>query len=292
LVAGYGLSKILSFPTRQYDVIEITIPPPFVNQSVLIASSFTNGTNSSSSLSSIINPYLALNYFNALLSGPLPIPPFDFYVVVAKLISDNINSREVNLINTISGEIYGNLIQFGALHLSPYPSPLVDSYIEYMNKTSLTFKKVQVFKHTSESVAVQYIENHLDVRAWALIVFRDITSTTINYVIRQNYTTLPDTNTVTVTTVAGLNTLYQDYYLSGFLTLQNTVDHWAFLYTNTTGSSNSPICDVFPNMFDIPFPTVAYSQNQFYPQVGPLLGLALTSNYFNSKLIINSHSSL
>ncbi len=45
----------------------------------------------------------------------------------------------------------------------------------------------------------------------------------MNYVIRQNYTTLPNTNRVIEDDVIGLDTNFQNYFVSGFLTLQKSV---------------------------------------------------------------------
>jgi hypothetical protein len=133
------------------------------------------------------------------LKGPLPIPSFDAYVLSAKFIS-NVAGKSNRLSAVVKqsqfGMEFGNLLDLGDLHFSPYPSKETESLIDYFNTTTLTFKNLKIFRHSSEDVAVSYILNNLNRRTFALIVLREISVDTINYVIRQNYTTLPNTNQV------------------------------------------------------------------------------------------------
>jgi len=110
-------------------------------------------------------------------------------------------------------------------------------------------------------------------------VLRQITPEKVNYVIRQNYTTLPNTNQVIEDASIGLNTDYLNYIFSGFLTLERAVNEWAFQYTNAIAGDSNPFapseCTGPPTITMVPFPTPAYNQNPFYNQVGFLLGLAI-----------------
>ncbi len=65
-----------------------------------------------------------------------------------------------------------------------------------MNKTYSTFSTIPVYTHTSESAGIDYILDHLDRPTLALIVLRQVTPQKVNYVIRQNYTVLPNTNLI------------------------------------------------------------------------------------------------
>lgn len=148
---------------------------------------------------------------------------------------------------------FGNLLDFGDLHFSPYPSKEVNSLIQHFNETTTTFKTLKIFLHSSEDVAVKYILDNLDRRTFALIAIREISVDTINYVIRQNYTTLPNTNQVLNKLSRGLNREFEMYLLSGFLTLESTVDAWALNYSvrqrNPDASCRAPAVTV------VPFPT-------------------------------------
>jgi ABC-type multidrug transport system fused ATPase/permease subunit len=136
-----------------------------------------------------------------------------------------------------------------------------------------------VYIHDTEKEGVRYILDNLDSPALALIVLREITPEKVNYVIRQNYTTLPNTNQVIIDAVIGLNTEYLDYIFSGFLSLERAVNAWAFEYTNAISGESNPgaplSCTGPPEIAMVPYPTAAYNQNPFYQQVGFLLGLAI-----------------
>jgi hypothetical protein len=99
-------------------------------------------------------------------------------------------------------------LYFGDLHFAP-AGPLVTSFLEYMDSHHRTFGSIKYHVHQSEKAAVKYILSTLDTPALALIVLRQVTPEKVNYVIRQNYTTLPNTNIAVDRTTAGLNTEYQ-----------------------------------------------------------------------------------
>ena len=77
---------------------------------------------------------------------------------------------------------------------------------------------------------------------------------------------------------------FRSYYLSGFLTLQTTLDRFMFkraLPGDPSGDQSEEASEegfacVPPDVIGVPFPTAAYDQNLFYAAVGYLLGLAMT----------------
>jgi hypothetical protein len=215
------------------------------------------------------------------------------------------------------GRRFGNLLSSGALHFSP-EGPEVTSLIEYLNSTTTSFSSMVHHTHTSEKTAIDYIQNNLEEYALALIVLPEpgiFSSTNIQYKIRQNYTTLPNTNRVVNWISIGLDTEYQMYLLSGFLTLQKTIDMWAFRYSqedtsgfsdstnnvrSSTSSSTSSSSDslgeqpfqsqaeqrvcTHPEYWSMPYPTAAFDQNIFFQAVGFLLGLAMISELLDAKV--------
>ena len=77
------------------------------------------------------------------------------------------------------------------------PSGLqVDSLIGFLNRSYPNFRRIQVFIQSTESVGIDYIMNHLEEPTLALIVLRQISTVKVNYLIRQNYTTLPNFNLI------------------------------------------------------------------------------------------------
>lgn len=285
LVFGYGLSEITHYDAEMYASVNITIPPPWIN---------TNG-NSNIQLSGLFNS------LGDLLAGPLPIPSFDMFVFTSLAISSAVGDDRITSLATSSsfGQTYGNLLTLGTLHFAP-EGPEVDSLIQYLNETTATFQRLKYYKHQSENKAIRYIQNHLEEYTWALIVIHTIDPSNINYEIRLNYTTLPNTNEVVNWISIGLDTSYQRYYLSGFLSLQDVIDEWAFQHVNEMTAENAE-ADVSnatnrntcrkPAAISMPFPTAAFDQNIFFLAVGFLLGLAMTSmSYPHSRLLTISCS--
>jgi hypothetical protein len=272
LIFGYALSDILYYDEKIYTTVDIQIPPAGVS---------SDGTLDIAELyTSIVD----------ILSGPLTVPNFDAYITLSRTMSASLQSEELTsvLTNSEFGQKYGNLLTLGSIHFAPDSSE-VDSLIDYMNRTTTTFQNLNFQKHKSEGNAIQYIQNHLDEYTFALIVIHSISPEAINYEIRLNYTTMPNTNQIVNWITIGLDRDYQNYFLSGFLTLQSTIDDWAFNYTDglisssqdpkaiiSSNSSESRNCRK-PNPVTMPFPTAAFDQNLFYQAVGFLLGLAMTS---------------
>jgi hypothetical protein len=113
-----------------------------------------------------------------------------------------------------------------------------------------------------------------------------------------NSTTLPNTNEITKWVSIGLNRDYQKYYFSGHLTVQRTVNEFALWRLNNTNDSTSTSTSdesdrnrmlqsdqcVMPDtealdVYTLPMPTPAYSQNPFFTAVGFLLGLSIAMSF-------------
>ena len=266
LIAVYKISKVKHYGKARHDVIKFTIPPSFIDASVPVLKAIKS-----------VSPSKFLSSLQTTLNGPLPIPSFDTYVGAALYVRKNIYSSKVGYLDDkVYGGVYGNLLDIGALHFAPYPSPLVDAYIAHMSNSTKQFNSLTHYKHATEDAAISYIKGSTE-RVFALIVLRDITNKRINYLIRQNSSTVPNTNQITISGYSGgINTVYQEYYLSGFLTLQDSIDSWAFKYTGTLNSNLSGLCSKLPSIFGVPYPTNAYQLNQFYSKLSQLLGIALT----------------
>lgn len=95
---------------------------------------------------------------------------------------------------------------------------------------------------------------------------------------------------------------FRSYYLSGFLTLQTTLDRFMFNRALPAAASSeeqeerseerseehaSGFACVPPDVIGVPFPTAAYDQNLFYKAVGYLLGLAMTMVSQQWKLLLS-----
>jgi hypothetical protein len=280
LVLAFNLSKILKFDQTSYNEVKVSIPPDGLQRS-----NFKDG---------IVIDYqeLLITVTNAI-KGPLKIPPFDVYVLASKYLSDAASKYASLATTTTAGRSYSNLLYFGDLHFAP-KGHLVNSLIKYMNETHPTFKLLKYHIHVSEEAGVKYILNNLNPTTLALIVLRQIDNKKVNFVIRQNYTTLPNTNSIINRNSIGLDTSYQEYLFSGFLTLEKTINNWVFNFTSTNNINKLnnlntiPLeCTASPDPFLVAFPTYAYNQNPFYATVGFLLGLglAMSTLYPLSRLV-------
>ena len=98
----------------------------------------------------------------------------------------------------------------------------------------------------------------------------------VDFTIRMNYTTLPNTSRVTKWIARGLSRRYQRYYLSGFLTIQKTLADFVF---SVSGCDLTTPLPSSLDYFTMPMPTPSFEQNIFYTAVGYLLGLAISMGF-------------
>jgi ATP-binding cassette subfamily A (ABC1) protein 3 len=229
------------------------------------------------STGSILN---ARNFLDDLLKGPLPIPSFDAYVTASTALQNAIDPSVYNeLLNSFDyGRQWGNLFTLGAIHITP-AGDLADEFVQYLNSSTATFDgSITHHIHKDMAAGVAFIEDNIDERTWALLDLgstSSVSETLGDVSIRMNYTTLPNTNRVVNFVSLGLSTQYQRYYLSGFLTLQQTIMNFAL-----SRNEDCTIDSIGQNdMFGMPMPTAEYNQNVFYTAVGYLLGLAIAMGF-------------
>jgi ATP-binding cassette subfamily A (ABC1) protein 3 len=213
-----------------------------------------------------------------LLQSPTAIPSFESFAAVSIAISRAIGVESLPEVFTDSsyGRQWGNLLTLGTIHLSPTNS-FSDSFWGYLNRSYpalMATGLVQVRTHDTEGDALQFINANLDERTWALLDFSacSFEEQDFTFKIRMNYTTVPNTNEIVNYVSIGLNSDYQMYYMSGFLTLQRTINEFIF-------SENDQCDEDLSSIWSMPMPTAAYSQNPFFLAVGSLLGLTIVMAY-------------
>jgi hypothetical protein len=229
------------------------------------------------------------------LRNPLVVPSFAEYILLSRALSTAINVDDLPRVFADSsfGRQWGNLLTLGTLHLSPASSTVTQAFGNYLNESFPILMDQELVKmqwHETEGAALEYIdETNAAERTWALLDLTDWPtngdSMDVQYKIRMNYTTLPNTNEIIDFVSVGLNTEYQQYYLSGFLTLQQTLNEFAFSYTRQGDCLAS--VQTIGNVWSMPMPTAAFSQNVFFLAVGYLLGLAIAMAFLypTSRLI-------
>ncbi len=281
LVFGFLLSKVENFQAKTYSSIDVKIPPATV----------ATLTATDDSVTADVNPFeeigaFALQTYTSIMSGPLVVPDFDQYIRIGNFLSNYRFVYGSLLTQTGYGRSFTNLLFLGDLHFSP-SSQVTYDLIDHLNTSYTEFASLNIFVHDTEEEGVNFILDHLDSPALALISLREVSNSKVNYVIRQNYTTLPNTNSIVQSATIGLDTQYQQYFLSGFLSMERAIDEWVFEYTGATSNTKYEECSAgAPSPVFIPFPTFAYEQNPYYTSVGFLLGLAMimSTMYPMSKL--------
>ena len=199
------------------------------------------------------------------------------------------------------GRQWGNLLSLGTIHLCPSAEPMTDMFWSYLNTTYPGLQNIlRIRVHDDEAAALLYIDQNLDERTWALMDFSqqstdDVVQVAgeeagdgddedeVRFKLRMNFTTIPNTNQIVDYVSIGLNTRYQMYYLSGYLTLQRTVNEFLLSQEDDCEEQLASIGSIW----SFPMPTAAYSQNPFFLEIGYLLGLTMVMAFLypTSRLV-------
>ena len=237
--------------------------------------------------------YLLHQSLQNILNGPLSIPTIDQYIYMSDIVNSIVKPDDMNamLQNSDFFRIWGNMITLGTIHLSPRNHYLMDELLVFWREEHrITRNLIKIRVHENSNDAMKYVYDHLDERTWALIDIHNTSNTTttttsssssvddnksqlddVEFIIRMNYTTIPNTAQLSNEISVGLNTDYQQYYLSGFLTIQQTLDDFIMYYSSKIdGCANcSASNDGAPKRrVSMPLPTPSYAQNPFYAIAG------------------------
>jgi len=230
LVLGYSLSTVLHVDEATYSTIQIDVPPKFFNGDP---------------------PTLKVNalasYLDGILTQPFPLQSLESYVSLGNTVRGGVagDTSFISLARqTQLGRRLNNIITRRVIMLAPR-GPLVDSLFAFMNNTVPSLfvadgGKPRVVIYESEDAAVQYVQDNPDLsQPFALIVIHQANPGRVNYEIRTPYYMVPNTNRVLNRNSIGLSSRYREYIYSGFLSLQDCVDKWAFEYTGAAPKINA-----------------------------------------------------
>lgn len=313
LVVGYVASPVVTTDLKIYANLTFDLPgvilPSVLKGTVsnVQKPSFENLTESDNNASSGFGS--VFGSLGDILANPIPIPTLDQYVALAAIVQRFMGNETSSMLNDVlENSRYGrslqNLLDLGTLHLCP-SGPVVDSFVSFINETypsvmgrqsllpNLT-SPLLIKTHDSADKAIRYIDDNPNEATWALV---DLTNSfpsgtmtksdldNVSFTLRLNYTTIPNTSFKVNPYIPGLNPDYQMYYLSGFLTLQRTVQEFAFAQAVSVLSSEDPSlsssCQLPRTLqaMSMPFPTPEYSQNQFFITAGFLMGLVASMGF-------------
>ncbi|CAM6001577.1 unnamed protein product [Sphagnum balticum] len=212
--------------------------------------------------------------------GPLPIPTFDGFVALHKLIQkvlvNNGQYEEAIRIQQHFGNMLGNLLSLGRITFAPNSSE-VAGLVNHLTSETEFFREVYggTFASEEEAVKSALFDTEFDSPIWAVVVVNqmDPLNGKVDYKIRMNFTTVPHTWSTIHKHRIGLLTYYKHYYTSGFLSLQDAINSYVFKLAPKSEETD----DVLDKrlMWGAAFPVPAHSRNKFYKAVGPMLGLMM-----------------
>lgn len=253
VVAIFYSSSVYRYPAQSYARVEIHIPPDGVQ----------TGTLSRQTL---------LDQYQKIMSGPLPTLDLDQYLALGRFIKSNYYHMVKPLTWTPYGSSLPIFLNPGILYFSPNSSSTL-SLVNYLNITYKEFRTVDVKICSTEQDAISSINDSRE-RPFALIHLEDDDYGNMRYKVRQIPNMYSSTNIFFSSVKSGFDFAYQNYFISGFISLQRGVNEWIH--------SRAVAClleDGVAPSFNIPFSTSEYTLYSFFTQVGNLLGLLLVMPY-------------
>lgn len=262
LFGAYHLTDKETFDARNYAIFESVLPSEL--EPLYAAVDATNGS-SSGSLKTL---------FDMALERPAVSPTFDQFVEISRVVQQAAGDQQKRwLLDTRFGQQWGNLLSLGTLHFTP-AGARVDQLMTYLNDTTSTFASLPTHVHESEAAAVKYIHKHgFEEGVWALVVLHEMENGKVDYTLRLDPTTLPNTNYLRTNIRLGLDPIFSRYFTSGFFSLARTIDAFAFSLS-ADGAADPGTCAP-PQVVSVPFPTPDFTRNYFFAAVGYLLGLVV-----------------
>lgn len=245
LVLGYYLSDITYIAAANYSMTTLFFGPFLEALAPLARASSTGASAGASSLagdamqcmaqggnasagcaSDGLNLMQLRGSLDSLLQGPLPVLPIDLYLGVGLAAQSLLGPANYRLLTEVDSYLraFGNLLTPGTLHLAPNTRD-VRRFLNASYARHPTLHNITVRVHATEDDALSYILDPPDPteRTWALLSFRSLDAATVDYSIRLNYSTVPNTNRITRFIARGIDTTFQRYSTSGYLTLQSLV---------------------------------------------------------------------
>ncbi|CAM6122589.1 unnamed protein product [Calypogeia fissa] len=211
-------------------------------------------------------------------NGPLPIPSFDGFVTLHKLVRKGLESQEGQLERSVHlqkkfGNILGNLLELGQIAFAPNTSEVTD-LVNHMLAEHQYFKGLYGGTFNSEKEAIDSSMKGTGSPLWAVVYVKnlDVSGGNVDYIIRMNYTTVPKTTRAVHRYSHGLVDRYKHYYTSGFLSIQHAINSYVLKEFPTTSPEGMFINET---VWGAPFPVGEYTHNRFYDAVGPLMGLVM-----------------
>eukprot|EP00667_Euglena_gracilis_P011025 EG_transcript_11238 len=166
----------------------------------------------------------------ALLVGVMPIPPFDAFVLIQKFAEERASDQVKRAVTYVPW--IANLIKRRKIAFAP-DTPQVRAAVRWMNRTSVLFSETFLRIFPTEAEAVSWATGEGEDKLWALVVFRKIDAAhgKFDYTIRMNQSATPSTLFTTNRFPKGREQYYQQYLMTGFLSIQHLVEGYLLSLT-------------------------------------------------------------
>lgn len=214
ILLGFLFSKDQYYQPEIRSHGNISIPPDFATQ---------NATTNE-----------IYNSIKEVISGPIMIPDLNQYLFIGKHLKGKIDDHKRIIFKTSLGRSIKNLVYPGTLILIPknnltldYRDYLLKNYNEMQNITFQFYDSYDEIKANNTK-----IDRILRSNIFAIIKLNGINNSRIDYEIRQEYDATPLTSSFITSPSNSFELSYQKYILSGFLSLQNSINDFAANYTN------------------------------------------------------------
>ena len=146
-----------------------------------------------------LNLWQLRSSLDSLLNGPLPVLPVDVYLAIGLTTQDALGPQNYKLLTEFDQylQAFGNILTPGTLHLSP-DTEEVRGFLNSTYARHPLLRNISVRVHADEDTAIESILNPKGAeRTWGLINFRNLSAHHVDYSIRLNYSTVPNTNRIT-----------------------------------------------------------------------------------------------
>jgi len=230
-VVGYHLTDPETFDAAIYAVIALDVGP-LLSLAVEFASGPGAGGGGgfgpgglvweSSGNSTDLDLLSVRRNLEPLLTGPLPVFGLPSYAGVSSAARSALSPSNYEQLTELDkfARLFGNLLTLGTLHLAPSSAAAASSLTDGVSLAQRIDEleahlqagggNVSTRVHADEAAALAHLGGAADAArdAWALLVFDSLAPRQVEYAVRLNYTTVPNTNRISKRLTRGLDTEY------------------------------------------------------------------------------------
>ena len=155
---------------------------------------------------------------SSIINGPLPVLSVDAFLAVGLSVRDSLSAEDRRLLREYETylQLFGNILTPGNIHIAP-DSPTVRDFVNRSRTRHPTLQAIRMIVHRDEAAALRVLQGGTPgEHTWGLLSFHELDPQHLNYSIRLNYSTVPNTNRLARWIARGLDTKYQRWMPEAF----------------------------------------------------------------------------